>query len=109
MELAESESLSALNNHYRRIRNIYSNFNNRCGDKYVCSSCSECIHVELFHIIELLSVDDRCLVVRERKFIHYLLSSCFKALVIKLFRFVDQRVYDEYLSSKGNLVLHELI
>ena len=29
--------------------------------------------------------------------------------VIKFFRFVDQRVYDEYLPSQCNLVLHELI
>ena len=107
MQLAEAESLGAFDYHYRCIRNIYSDFNNRCRDKYVCSSCSKCVHVELFHVVELLSVDDCRLVIREWEFIHYVFGSGFKTLVIKLFCFVDQRIYNEYLPSQGNLVLHE--
>ena len=52
---------------------------------------------------------DRCLVFRERELLHDVFSSCFKALIVKLFCFVDERVNNEDLTPEGYLVTHELI
>ena len=52
---------------------------------------------------------DRCRIFRIWELVHDLLGSRFKTLVIKFFRFVDQRVDYEYLASFRDLVTHELV
>ena len=52
---------------------------------------------------------DRSLVFRERELLHDVFGSGFKALIVKLFCFIDKRVDYEDLTSEGYLVTHELI
>ena len=109
MQLAQSEPLCAFNNHYRCIWNVHSNFDYRCSHKDIGSACNKGIHIELLDIILLLSMDDGSLVIRERELIHNIFCSSFKTLIIKLFCFVNQRIYNEDLTSKCNLLSHEII
>ena len=52
---------------------------------------------------------DRSLVFRERELLHDVFSSCFKALIVKLFCLVDKGVDNEHLTPKSDLVAHEFV
>jgi len=109
MKLTEPESFSTLDHHYRGVRHIHTHLYHGSCHKNIRPACCEGIHIEFLDIVQLLSVYDRSLVVWEREVLHDILSSGFKTLVVKLLRFVNQRIYHKYLASQRNLVLHELI
>ncbi len=109
MQLAQPESLRALDHHHRCVRHIHSDLDHGSRNEDVRPSRCKGLHIEILHVVQLLSMHHCGLVVGKRKMLDYFFCSCFKALIVKFLSFVYQWIYYEYLSPFGDLVAHELI
>ena len=109
MELRQTESLGILNHHYRGVRHIYSNLDDRCGDKDICPSCGKGVHIELLDFAGLLAMNNGDFIIRHRETPDNLLVTSLKVLIIKFLALKYERIDYKHLAACGNLFADEIV